>query len=76
MFITLPYENKKIKHSYPCFPDLPVSGHDDVRLHIESKKGKAVYRVRIGPLPSDYVAKKVLAQLKQKNHHNIKIIKI
>ena len=55
---------------------LQGEGFNDVRLHIESKKGKAVYRVRIGPLPSDYVAKKVLTQLKQKNHHNIKIIKI
>lgn len=55
---------------------LQGEGFNDVRLHIESKKGKAVYRVRIGPLPSDYVAKKVLTQLKQNNHHNLKIIKI
>ena len=55
---------------------LQGAGFSDVRLHIESKKGKAVYRVRIGPLPSDYVAKKVLTQPKQNNHHNLKIIKI
>ena len=55
---------------------LQSEGFNDVRLHIESKKGKAVYRVRIGPLPSDDVAKKVLTQLKQKNHNNLKIIKI
>ena len=55
---------------------LQGEGFNDVRLHIESKKGKAVYRVRIGPLPSDHVAKKVLTQLKQNNHHNLKIIKI
>lgn len=55
---------------------LQGEGFNDVRLHIESKKGKAVYRVRIGPLPSDHVARKLLTQLKQKNHHNIKIIKI
>ncbi len=55
---------------------LQGEGFNDVRLHIESKKGKTLYRVRIGPLPSDYVAKKLLTQLKQKNHNNIKIIKI
>ncbi len=55
---------------------LQGEGFNDVRLHIESKNGTAVYRVRIGPLPSDHVAKKVLTQLKQNNHHNIKIIKI
>lgn len=55
---------------------LQGEGFNDVRLHIESKKGKTVYRVRIGPLPSDHVAKKVLTQLKQNNHHNLKIIKI
>jgi cell division protein FtsN len=44
-------------------------------LHIESKKGKAVYRVRIGPLPSEHVAKNVLSQLEENNYHNLKIIK-
>jgi rare lipoprotein A len=54
---------------------LQGEGFSDVRLHTESRKGKTVYRVRIGPLPSEHVAKKVLAQLKQNNHQNIKIIK-
>lgn len=54
---------------------LQGEGFRDVRLHIESKKGKAVYRLRIGPLPSDHVAKKVLAQLKENNHQSIQIIK-
>jgi len=54
---------------------LQGEGFSDVRLHIESKKGKAVYRVRIGPLPSEHVAKTVLSQLKQNNHQNLKILK-
>ncbi len=54
--------------------ELQGEGFNDVRLHIESKKGKAVYRVRIGPLPTEYVAKKVLSQLKQNNHNNLKIV--
>jgi len=54
---------------------LQGEGFRDVRLHIESKKGKALYRVRIGPLPSEHVAEKVLSQLKQNNHKNIKIVR-
>jgi len=54
---------------------LQGEGFSGVRLHIESKKGKALYRIRIGPLPSEYVAKQVLSQLKQNNHENIKIVR-
>ena len=54
---------------------LQGEGFSDVRLHIESKKGKAVYRVRIGPLPSELVAKNVVAQLKENNHKSLKIVK-
>jgi rare lipoprotein A len=54
---------------------LQGEGFSDVRLHIESKKGKTVYRVRIGPLPSDTVAHEVLSQLKLNKHQDIKIVK-
>jgi len=54
---------------------LQKEGFSDVRLHIESKKGKTVYRVRIGPLPSEHVAKNVVVQLKKNNHKNLKIIR-
>ncbi len=55
--------------------DLQGEGFSDVRLHIESKQGKAVYRVRIGPLPSEHVAEQLLAMLKQNKHQNLKIIR-
>ncbi len=54
---------------------LQGEGFSDVRLHIESKKGKALYRIRIGPLPSEHGAKQVVGQLKQNNHQNIKIVR-
>ncbi len=54
---------------------LQSEGFRDVRLHIESKKGKVLYRVRIGPLPSEYVAQQVLSQLRQNNHKNIEIVR-
>jgi len=54
---------------------LNAEGFRDVRLHIESNKGVVVYRVRIGPLPSDQVAQQVLSELKQNKHDNIKVIR-
>jgi len=54
---------------------LQDEGFSDVRLHIESKKGKVLYRVRIGPLPSERVAKNIVALLKEHNHQNSKIVK-
>lgn len=54
---------------------LQGEGFSGVRLHIESIQGKPLYRIRIGPLPSDQVARQVLAQLKKNNHKNLKIVK-
>ncbi len=54
---------------------LHTEGFFDVRLHVESQKDKAVYRVRIGPLPSEHVAKNVLGQLEENNYHDLKIVK-
>lgn len=54
---------------------LQGEGFRDVRLHIESKNSQTVYRVRIGPLPSEIVAKKVVSELEQNDHKNIKIIR-
>lgn len=51
-------------------------GFRDVRMYIESKANNPVYRVKIGPLPSKSVAQKVLAELEQKSHQNLKIIKV
>ncbi len=63
------------KNAQQHLKKLQDEGFFDVRLHTESKKGKKLYRVRIGPLPSEHVAKNVLSQLKEKNHHNLKIVK-
>jgi len=53
---------------------LNAEGFRDVRLHIESNEGVALYRVRIGPLPSEQVAQQVLSELKQNKHNNLKVI--
>ena len=63
------------KNAQQHLKKLQDEGFFDVRLHTESKKGKKLYRVRIGPLPSEHVAKNVLSQLKEKKYHNLKIVK-
>jgi rare lipoprotein A len=57
---------------------LQEKGFFDVRVHVEGrqeKKSSPVYRVRIGPLPSEHVAKNVLSQLEENNYRNLKIVK-
>lgn len=44
------------------------------RIHVESREGKPLYRVRIGPLPSQDVAEKLLVQLKTIDQDNAKIV--
>ena len=46
----------------------------DVRIHVDNDKGKTLYRVRIGPLPSNDVAKKLIVQLKDNKYERTKII--
>jgi len=55
---------------------LQGEGFSDVRLHIESKKGNTLYRIRIGPLPTAHVAKQLMTELEQKKHHNLKIVSV
>ena len=51
-------------------------GFSDVRMYAENRADKPLYRIKIGPLPSQNVAQKVLAQLELKSYQNLKIIKI
>lgn len=44
------------------------------RIHVESKQGQTLYRVRIGPLPSTSVAQKLLTQLQDIKQNNAKIV--
>jgi len=48
---------------------------NSARIHVDTVDGKLLYRVRIGPVPTDHVAEKVLAQLKEINLNNAKIIR-
>jgi rare lipoprotein A len=55
--------------------DLREQKFHSVRIHVDNNNGKLLYRVRIGPVPTDHVAEKVLAQLKEINLNNAKIIR-
>ncbi len=44
------------------------------RIHVGNRQGKPLYRVRIGPLPSADVAKKLITQLQEIKQHNAKIV--
>ena len=55
--------------------DLREKKFQSVRIHVDNHKGKLLYRVRIGPVPTDHVAELVLAQLKEINLNNAKIVR-
>ena len=55
--------------------DLRNKNFQSARIHVDKASGKLVYRVRIGPVPTSNVAEKVLAQLKEINLNNAKIVR-
>ena len=55
--------------------DLREKKFHSVRIHVDNDQGKLLYRVRIGPVPTDNVAEQVLAQLKEINLTDAKIIR-
>ncbi len=55
--------------------DLRKKNFQSARIHVDNNKGTLLYRVRIGPVPTDNVAEKVVAQLKEINLNNAKIIR-
>ena len=54
--------------------DLNNKGFNSVRIHVEGVPEKLLYRVRIGPLLSRLVAEKLVTQLKEINHDNVRIV--
>lgn len=54
--------------------DLRGKAFNGVRIHVEGERDKLLYRVRIGPVPTTTVAEKLVSQLKEINHNNVKIV--
>jgi rare lipoprotein A len=55
--------------------ELREKNFQSARIHVDNVDGKLLYRVRIGPVPTDTVAEKVLAKLKEINLNHAKIIR-
>lgn len=62
------------KNALKMLHTLRDKNFSSVRIHVEKNQGKMLYRVRIGPVPTTHVAEKLLAQLKEINHRNAKIV--
>lgn len=45
-----------------------------VRVHVDTVNDKFLFRVRIGPVPTKFIAEKLVLQLKEINHNNVKIV--
>ena len=60
--------------AFAMLKKLREANFSDTRIHVDSKQGKLLYRVRIGPLPSEHVAKKLLTQLQEIKQNNAKIV--
>ena len=56
------------------FNDLKDKNFKSVRIHVENVQDKTLYRVRIGPVPSTSIAEKLVLQLKEINHNNVRIV--
>jgi len=54
--------------------DLRDKNFSSVRVHVESNQGKTIYRVRIGPVPTTFAAQKLVGQLKEIKHEDVKVI--
>ena len=54
--------------------DLKNENFNSVRIHVEGVQDKQLYRVRIGPVPTTLVAEKLVLQLKEINHNNVKVV--
>lgn len=54
--------------------DLKDKKFRSVRIHVEEKQDKLLYRVRIGPVPTTLVAEKLVVKLKEINHNDVKIV--
>jgi rare lipoprotein A len=54
--------------------DLKDKNFKSVRIHVEGVQDKLLYRVRIGPVPTTLIAEKLVLQLKEINHNNVRIV--
>jgi len=54
--------------------DLIDKKFKSVRVQVDTANNKFLFRVRIGPVPTKFIAEKLVTQLKEINHNNVKIV--
>ena len=54
--------------------DLIDKNFQSVRVNVETAQDKLIFRVRIGPVPTKLIAEKLVNQLKEINHNNVRIV--
>lgn len=54
--------------------DLIDKNFQSVRVNVEPAQDKLIFRVRIGPVPTRFIAEKLVNQLKEINHNNVRIV--
>lgn len=62
------------KNALRMLNDLKEKKFKSVRIHVDAAQEKILYRVRIGPVPTASIAKKLVLQLKEINHNKVKIV--
>ena len=62
------------KNARTMLNDLIDKKFQSVRVNVESALDKLLFRVRIGPVPTRLIAEKLVNQLKEINHNNVKIV--
>jgi len=65
---------KEEAYAFGLIDKLRQEKYRSVRIHVDASTGVMFYRVRIGPLPSQLVAKQLISQLKSKQYTDVKII--
>lgn len=62
------------KNALRMLVELKNKKFNSVRIQVENLGGEMLYRVRIGPVPTRLIAEKLVMQLKEINHNNVRIV--
>ena len=62
------------KNAKKMLDELIDKKFNSVRIQIDGEPENLLYRVRIGPVPTTLIAEKLVSQLKEINHNNVRIV--
>ena len=62
------------KNAKKMLDELMDRKFNSVRIQVDGEPENLLYRVRIGPVPTTLIAEKLVTQLKEINHNNVRIV--